>query len=66
VGGVLGMILGIIISYLVSSLASLPFAISPFAIILAIGVSTTIGILFGWYPAKRASDLQPIEALRYE
>ncbi len=66
VGGILGMVLGIIISYLVSSLASLPFAISPFAIILAMGVSTAIGILFGWYPAKRASDLQPIEALRYE
>jgi len=43
-----------------------PFAISVGSVALAIGVSATIGILFGWYPAKKASDLQPIEALRYE
>jgi len=66
VGGMIGMVLGIGISIGLASVLSLPFTIAPSAIILAIGVSGGIGILFGWYPAKKASDLQPIEALRYE
>lgn len=65
-GGMVGMVLGVLISYVVSNLAGLPFVLSPTAIVLAIGVSGGIGILFGWYPARRASNLQPIEALRYE
>jgi putative ABC transport system permease protein len=65
-GGFLGMILGIIISFILSKVMSLPFTISISSIALAIGVSGVIGIVFGWYPAKKASDLQPIEALRYE
>lgn len=66
VGGIIGMILGILTSYIISEFTQSPFVLSFSAIILAIGVSAGIGILFGWYPAKRASDLQPIEALRYE
>lgn len=66
IGGLIGMILGIGISYGISIIANIPFIISPFAIILAIGVSAGIGILFGWYPARRAANLEPIEALRYE
>ncbi len=66
VGGVIGMVLGIVTSYIISSLTNSPFVFSPQAIILAIGVSAGIGILFGWYPAQRAANLQPIEALRYE
>lgn len=66
IGGILGMILGIIISYVLSKVMSLPFTISLSSIGLAIGVSGVIGVVFGWYPAKKASDLQPIEALRYE
>ncbi|MDO8570555.1 MAG: ABC transporter permease [Candidatus Daviesbacteria bacterium] len=65
-GGTVGMFFGIIVSYVVSKLTSFPFIISPSAIILAIGVSAGIGILFGWYPARKAANLQPIEALRYE
>lgn len=65
-GGIIGILLGTVISYILATLIGVPFALSPSSILLAIGVSTTIGILFGWYPAKRASDLQPIEALRYE
>jgi putative ABC transport system permease protein len=65
-GGILGMILGILTSLIISHFLSLPFSISPSSVLLAIGVSTVIGILFGWYPARRASNLQPIEALRYE
>jgi putative ABC transport system permease protein len=66
IGGILGMILGIVISYVLSKIMSLPFTISVSSIALAIGVSGVIGVVFGWYPAKKASDLQPIEALRYE
>ncbi len=65
-GGFLGMILGILISFVLAKVMSLPFTISISSIALAIGVSGVIGIVFGWYPAKKASDLQPIEALRYE
>ncbi len=65
-GGVFGMFLGTLISYTLSRLIGVVFVLSLSSILLAIGVSTAIGILFGWYPAKRASDLQPIEALRYE
>ena len=65
-GGLLGMILGIGVSYIISLVISLPFVLSLSSIFLAIGVSGGIGILFGWYPAKKAADLSPIEALRYE
>lgn len=65
-GGIIGMIVGIIVSYIITRFMSLPFTISAQSIFLAIGVSGGIGILFGWYPAQKASRLQPIEALRYE
>ncbi len=66
VGGILGMFLGILISLVVSKIINLPFIISPLAVFLAIAVSGGIGILFGWYPARKAANLSPIEALRYE
>jgi putative ABC transport system permease protein len=65
-GGVIGMLIGVLISVVISKLVNIPFAVSPGSVLLAIGVSASIGIIFGWYPAKKASDLQPIEALRYE
>lgn len=65
-GGLIGIVLGIIASFLYSAISHSAFVISPISIILAFIVSTIIGILFGWYPARRASNLQPIEALRYE
>jgi len=65
-GGLIGMFLGIGISYFVSNAMNLPFTISPSSVALAIGVSGAIGIIFGWYPARQAANLQPIEALRYE
>jgi len=65
-GGFIGMIAGIAISYILSNLINFPFVIAPTSIALAIGVSGAIGVIFGWYPARKASNLQPIEALRYE
>jgi putative ABC transport system permease protein len=66
VGGIIGVILGILISLVVSNLMGLSFVISFSSIFLAFGVSVVIGILFGWYPAHKAAEMQPIEALRYE
>jgi len=66
VGGVIGMATGILTSFIISKLLSIAFTVSVGSVALAIGVSGAIGVLFGWYPAKKASDLQPIEALRYE
>lgn len=66
VGGILGMMLGIAVSYGITKLINLPFVLSSFAVFLALGVSGFIGILFGWYPARKAANLSPIEALRYE
>jgi putative ABC transport system permease protein len=65
-GGIIGMGLGIGISYLLSKNFSLPFTVSASSVLLALVVSGGIGIIFGWYPARRAAGLQPIEALRYE
>ncbi len=65
-GGVVGVILGWIICFLVTTFASIPTSVSWWSIFLAFGVSAAIGIVFGYYPARRASGLNPIEALRYE
>lgn len=66
-GGIIGMVLGVFISYLIAVLLlHLPFVLSWSSVFLAIFVSGGIGILFGWYPANRAANLSPIEALRYE
>jgi putative ABC transport system permease protein len=66
VGGVIGMLVGVLASYGISKVISLPFTIAIGSIALAMGVSGAIGIIFGWYPAQKAANLQPIEALRYE
>jgi len=65
-GGILGIFIGILTSYFYSKINAAVFTISPTSIFLAFAVSVGIGIIFGWYPAKRAASLQPIEALRYE
>ncbi len=66
IGGVAGVILGWIISILVSNFAGITTQVSIQTILLAFGVSAAIGIIFGYYPARRAASLNPIEALRYE
>jgi putative ABC transport system permease protein len=65
-GGIIGILFGVGASYAISVMTSSLFVVSPTSVLLAFVVSAAIGILFGWYPAKKASDLQPIEALRYE
>lgn len=65
-GGTVGIFLGIGASYIISKLISTAFFISIPSIFLAFGVSAAIGVLFGWYPARKAAQMQPIEALRYE
>ena len=63
-GGFVGVILGLIISYAASTLMSTTFEIQMSAILLGVGFSAAIGIIFGWVPARRASRLNPIDALR--
>lgn len=66
IGGIFGMIFGLTASLLISKIMNIASVISLSSILLAIGVSSLIGIVFGLYPARKAANLQPIEALRYE
>ena len=66
IGGVVGIIMGISGSELVSALAGWPTVVAPFSVLLAFAFSALVGIFFGFYPAYKASLLDPIEALRYE
>lgn len=65
-GGAMGVLLGGGISWLVAYWADWNISLSPLSILLAVGFSAAIGVFFGYYPAKKASNMQPIQALRYE
>jgi len=65
-GGVIGIATGLSASALISFFAKWSTLISPMAILLAFGFSAMVGVFFGWYPAKKASALDPIVCLRYE
>ena len=65
-GGLIGVMLGIGASYAVKILAHWPISIEPWTIIMSFAVCTFTGVFFGWYPAKKAAQLDPIEAIRYE
>jgi ABC-type antimicrobial peptide transport system permease subunit len=65
-GGVIGIVIGRIGSSIVSAWVGWPTAVSLPAILGAVGVSLLVGLIFGYYPAWKASRLDPIEALRYE
>jgi putative ABC transport system permease protein len=66
VGGVVGIGLGWLLAWSVTQFAGIATSISMYSVVMACGVSAVIGIVFGYYPAKRAASLNPIEALRYE
>jgi putative ABC transport system permease protein len=65
-GGVIGITLGIVATSVTASIMSWPVVISTFSVVMAFLVCSAIGIFFGWYPARKASSLNPIDALRYE
>ena len=66
IGGITGVVLGMSISYVITSLGILTTSVSLSSVLLAFGVSALIGIVFGYYPARRAAGLSPIDALRFE
>lgn len=65
-GGLIGVILGCGASIIIKTVAHWPVYIQPWSVLLSFAVCTFTGVFFGWYPAKKAADLDPIEALRYE
>lgn len=65
-GGIAGIILGISMSLIIDSLAEFSTIITPISVVVAFGVSGAVGIIFGTFPANRAANLNPIEALRHE
>lgn len=65
-GGAIGIALGMILVFAISQFAGIPTKVALSSILLAFGVSAAIGLIFGYYPARRAAQLNPIEALRYE
>jgi putative ABC transport system permease protein len=66
VGGVIGTALGFALAFVVEAFSPLPAAIETWSIVLGLGMTATVGIFFGLYPAMRAASLDPIEALRRE
>ncbi|MEO5806438.1 ABC transporter permease [Devosia sp.] len=65
-GGLVGIVLGLALAFLGVSLLKVPFAFDPVIVALAFGFSGVIGVIFGYFPARRAASLNPIEALRHE
>lgn len=65
-GGIIGVLIGCGASLLIKAVAHWPVFIQPWSVLLSFLVCTVTGVFFGWYPAKKAADLDPIEALRYE
>ncbi len=66
IGGLIGIAVGVISSYAIAAIAGWRVALSPLTIVLAVGFAAAVGVFFGYYPARKASRLSPIEALRYE
>ena len=66
IGGILGVLIGGAISMTIRAVASIPATISPFWVIMGVAISVGVGLFFGYYPANRAANLDPIVCLRYE
>lgn len=65
-GGLIGVVLGVGAALVVNAVAHFPIYIQPWSVMLSFAVCTVTGVFFGWYPAKKAAQLDPIEAIRYE
>lgn len=65
-GGIIGIILGCGASIIIKTVAHWAIYIQPWSVLLSFAVCTFTGVFFGWYPARKAANLDPIEALRYE
>lgn len=65
-GGIIGVVLGGIASWIVNVVAHWPINVQFYSVILSFAVCTVTGVFFGWYPAQKAANLDPIEAIRYE
>lgn len=65
-GGLIGVIIGCGASFMIKTITHWPVFIQPWSVLLSFLVCTVTGVFFGWYPAKKAADLDPIDALRYE
>ena len=65
-GGVIGIVVGMLATWLVNVIAHWPVAIQMYSVVLSFAVCTVTGVFFGWYPARKAAGLDPIEAIRYE
>jgi len=65
-GGLIGVTIGVLIPWMITRLAGMPTVVTGYSLVLALGVSMSVGIVFGLYPARHAANLDPIEALRHE
>jgi len=65
-GGLIGVIIGTGVSFVIAKAVNIPFIAKPSSVVIAVGVSSLVGVVFGYYPARNAAKLNPIDALRYE
>ncbi|MEX0841580.1 MAG: FtsX-like permease family protein, partial [Xanthobacteraceae bacterium] len=65
-GGLVGILVGLGLAWLATSGLKVPFLLDPTIIMIAFGFSALVGVIFGYFPARRAAHLDPIEALRHE
>lgn len=65
-GGLIGIMLGLSLAALATRAIDVPFVLDPIIVLIAFAFSTFVGVVFGYFPARRAAHLDPIEALRHE